>query len=479
VVARQKKRDLIILGGGSGGLVVASVASQLGLKVTLIEAREKLGGDCLHYGCVPSKSLLYCARLVQQQRHAASLGLIPAVEPEVDQAAVNAYIRSVVDTLQEHDDPERFRSYGCEVLYGSGRFVGPRQVEINGEVLKAKRVVIATGSSPFIPPIEGLEEAGYLTNEQLFSLEQRPGHLAILGGGPIGIEMAQAFHRLGSRVTVLLRGDTIMPNDEPEHTAQLKSVLLEEGVEFLSNSGLQRVARCEDGELALSLQVAGDELDMRVNELLVATGRKPNIEGLNLEAAGVKAGRRGISVDARLRTTNPHIYACGDVCGPYQFTHMAEYQAGIVISNALFRYPKKVDYRLVPWVTYTEPELAGVGLSEQKAKEQGLEVEVLRFPFKDVDRAVTEGATAGGTKFVVHKGKIVGASILGPRAGELLHEIVLAMKSGSSLTTISSTIHAYPTLSQVHRRTANTQLSSKLFSPFSRQIVQWLNRLLP
>lgn len=478
-MARQKKRDLIVLGGGSAGLVVASVASRLGLKVTLVEAGKKLGGDCLHYGCVPSKSLLYCARLVQQQRHAASLGLTQTAEPEVDQAAVNAYIRSVIDTLQKHDDPERFRSYGCEVLFGPGRFVGPREVEVNGEILKARRIVIATGSSPFIPTIEGLEEAGYLTNEQLFSLEQRPGHLAILGGGPIGIEMAQAFCRLGSRITLLLRGDTIMQNDEPEHAAQLKSVLMEEGVEFLNNSELHRVARREDGDLALSLTVAGEVQELRVDELLIATGRKPNIEGLNLEAAGVEAEHKGIVVDDRLRTTNPRIYACGDVCGPYQFTHMAEYQAGIVISNALFRFPRRVDYRVFPWVTYTEPELAGAGLSEQRAKEQGLEIEVLRFPFKDIDRAVAEGATVGGTKFVVHKGKIVGASILGPRAGELLHEIVLAMKSGSSLTSISSMIHAYPTLSQVHRRTVNTQLSGKLFSPLSRQIVQWLNRLLP
>jgi pyruvate/2-oxoglutarate dehydrogenase complex dihydrolipoamide dehydrogenase (E3) component len=478
-VARQKKRDLIILGGGAGGLVVASVASQLGLRVTLIEARGMLGGDCLHYGCVPSKTLLHCARLVQQQRHAASLGLTTTAEPVVDHAAVNAYIRSVIATLQVHDDPERFRSYGCEVLFGHGRFVGPRQVEVNGEVLRAKRIVIATGSSPFIPPVEGLQGAGYLTNEQLFSLDTLPAHLAILGAGPIGIEMAQAFRRLGSRVTVLLRGNAIMQNDAPEHAAQLKEVLLGEGVEFLNHSELLRAERREAGQLALGLKVAGKEQELLVDELLVATGRKPNIDGLNLEAAGVEAGRRGITVDQRLRTSNRRIYACGDVCGPYQFTHMAEYQAGIVISNALFRFPKKVDYRIVPWVTYTEPELAGVGLSEQKAREQGLEVEVLSFPFKDIDRAVAEGSTVGSTSFVVHKGKIIGASILGPRAGELLHEIVLAMKNGCSLTTLSSTIHAYPTLSQVHRRTANTHFSGKLFSPLSRQLVQWLNRLLP
>jgi pyruvate/2-oxoglutarate dehydrogenase complex dihydrolipoamide dehydrogenase (E3) component len=478
-VARKRKRDLIILGGGAAGLVVASVASQLGLKVTLIEAREKLGGDCLHYGCVPSKTLLHCARMVQQQRHAAKLGLLEGAEPVVDFQAVTGYVRSVIDTIQQHDDPERFRGYGCEVLFGQGRFVGPRKLEVGGEVLVGKRIVIATGSSPFVPPIEGLEAAGYLTNEQLFSLDTLPEHLAILGGGPIGIEMAQAFRRLGSRVSVLMRGDTILQNDDPELAAQLQAVLAEEGIEFICDSELLRTDRREDGQLNLTLKVAGEEREMPVSELLVATGRKPNIEGLNLEAAGVEAGRRGITVDERLRTSNRRIYACGDVCGPYQFTHMAEYQAGIVISNALFRFPKKVDYRVVPWVTYTDPELAAVGLSEQQAREQGLEIEVLRFPFKEVDRAITEGTAVGTTKFVVHKGRIVGASILGPRAGELLHEIVLAMKSGARISTLSATIHAYPTLSQVHRRTVNTHFSGKLFSPFSRQLVQWLNRLLP
>jgi pyruvate/2-oxoglutarate dehydrogenase complex dihydrolipoamide dehydrogenase (E3) component len=478
-VARQKKRDLIILGGGAGGLVVASVASQLGLKVTLIESGEALGGDCLHSGCVPSKALLHCARLARLQRHGAEQGIFAGPVPAIDFKAVTAYVRSVIDTIQQHDDAERFRGYGCEVLFGMGRFIGPREVEVNAEVLRGKRIVIATGSSPFVPPIEGLAEAGYLTNEQLFTLETLPEHLAILGGGPIGIEMAQAFRRLGSRVTVLMRGDTILQHDDPELASTLQSALAQEGVEFVTDSELLRTSRQDDGRLQLLLKVGSEERELAVSELLVATGRKPNIEGLNLEAAGVEASRRGIRVDERLRTSNRRIYACGDVCGPYQFTHMAEYQAGIVISNALFRFPKRVDYRVVPWVTYTEPELAAVGLSEKQAAEQGLKVEVLRFPFKDVDRAITEGTTAGSTKFLVHKGRIVGASILGPRAGELLHEVVLAMKSGTSLATLSATIHAYPTLSQVHRRTVNTHFSGKLFSPFSRQLVQWLNRLLP
>ena len=478
-MARNIKRDLLILGGGVGGLVTASVASQLGLKVTLIESSDKLGGDCLHYGCVPSKALLHCARLFHQQRRAAARGLGGAADPAVDIAAVNAYIRSVIDTLQQHDDPERFRSYGCEVLFGRGRFVGPNRVEVNGEIRKGRRIVIATGSSPFVPPIEGLAEAGYLTNEAMFSLDALPGHLAVLGGGPIGIEMAQAFRRLGSRVTVLMRGDTILPNDDPELATLLQASLAEEGIEFIIDSELLRVDREADGRRRLTLKLPSGESQLVVDELLVATGRKPNTEGLELTSAGVEENRQGIVVDKRLRTSNRRIYACGDVCGPYRFTHMAEYQAGIVISNALFRFPKSADYSLFPWVTYTDPELAGVGLSEKQAKEQGLEVEILRFPFRDVDRAVVEGTTVGLTKFVVRKGKILGATILGPHAGELLHEIVLAIKTGSSIGTISAAIHAYPTLSQIHRRTVNTHYGAKLFSPPSRQLVQWLNRLLP
>lgn len=478
-MANQRKRDLIILGGGSGGLVVASVASQLGVKVTLIEASGKLGGDCLHYGCVPSKALLYCAQQVYAQHRDFRLGLFKGPPPEVDFTAVINYIRSVIETIQLHDDPERFRGYGCEVLFGKGHFVGPDSVEVNGEVIRASRIVIATGSSPFVPPIEGLEAAGYLTNEQLFSLRTLPERLAILGGGPIGIEMAQAFQRLGSRVTVLMRGDTILQNDDPESASRLQTILAEEGIAFITGCELHSTRRREDGQLCLTLNIAGKTEERVFGELLVATGRKPNLDGLNLEAAGIEAGRKGIIVDERLRTTNRRIFACGDVCGPYQFTHMAEYQAGIVISNALFRFPKKVDYSLVPWVTYTEPELAAVGLSEKKAIERGMDIEVLRFPFKDIDRALIEGATEGMCKFIVHKGRIVGATILGPRAGELLHEVVLALKSGISLSTISSTIHAYPTLSQVHRRTVNTHFSSKLFSPFSRQLVQWLFRLFP
>jgi pyruvate/2-oxoglutarate dehydrogenase complex dihydrolipoamide dehydrogenase (E3) component len=478
-MAKGIKRDLLILGGGVGGLVVASVASQLGLRVTLIEDNDRLGGDCLHHGCVPSKALLHCARLFHQQRRAAARGLGGAAEPVVDIGAVNAYIRSVIDTLQEYDDPERFRSYGCEVLFGRGHFITPDRVEVNGEVRKGRRIVIATGSSPLIPPVEGLKEAGFLTNESMFSLEAVPGHLAILGGGPIGIEMAQAFRRLGSKVTVLLRGETILSNDDPELAAMLQERLVEEGISFVTNSELLRVEKAQGGGRRLTLELPGGESHLHVDELLVATGRRPNTGNLNLAAAEVEEQRKGVVVDRHLRTTNRRIYACGDVCGPYRFTHMAEYQAGIVISNALFRFPKRVDYSLVPWVTYTDPELAAVGLSEQQARAQGLDVEVLHFPFRSIDRAVIEGESIGQTKLVVHKGKILGAAILGPSAGELLHEIVLVMKSGSTIRTLAETIHAYPTLSQIHRRTVNTHYSGKLFSPLSRTLVQLLTRLLP
>jgi pyruvate/2-oxoglutarate dehydrogenase complex dihydrolipoamide dehydrogenase (E3) component len=291
--------------------------------------------------------------------------------------------------------------------------------------------------------------------------------------------MAQAYRRLGSKVTVLMRGETILANDDPELAALLQERLVEEGVSFIANSELLRVEKAEGGGRRLSIEQPSGESHLHVDQLLVATGRRSNTASLNLSAADVEENRRGVVVDKHLRTTNRRIYACGDVCGPYQFTHMAEYQAGIVISNALFRFPKSVDYNLVPWVTYTDPELAAVGLSEQQARAQGLDVEVLRFPFRNIDRAVIDGESVGMTKFVVRKGKILGATILGPGAGELLHEIVLAMKSGSSIRTISDVIHAYPTLSQIHRRTVNTHYSDKLFSPLSRTLVQLLNRLLP
>jgi pyruvate/2-oxoglutarate dehydrogenase complex dihydrolipoamide dehydrogenase (E3) component len=468
------KRDLVIIGGGAGGLVVASVAAQLGLKVTLIEKQDRLGGDCLHDGCVPSKTLIHTARVAALMRRAGEFGL-PACEPAVNLGRVADHVQAVIDRIQVHDDPERFRGYGCEVIFGPAEFIDAHKVRVNGGVIHGKRFVIATGSQPLIPPIEGLQEAGCLTNEDLFTLRELPARLVVLGGGPVGLEMAQAFARLGSAVTVVERLPHLLPQEDPEVADALQARLESEGLKILTSTRAARVVR--DGENTQVTCTRGSALV--TDRLLVAVGRRPIVSGLGLDAAGIEHDEQGIRVDRRQRTSQKHIYACGDVCGPYPFTHMAEYQAGIVISNAVFRLPKKTDYRVVPWVTYTDPELARVGLTEQQARDKGMNPAVLRFSFQDIDRAITDGETAGLAKLVVHKGRILGASLLGAHAGELVHEIVLAMKTGAGIGDISAAIHAYPTLSQIHRRTVNTWYGRKLFSPGTRRLVRWINRLLP
>lgn len=468
------RRDLVILGGGAGGLVVASVAAQLGLSVTLIEKQPKLGGDCLHYGCVPSKTLIHAARVAHLQRRAADYGLDPQVAP-ADLGRVNDAVHDVIERIQKHDDPERFRGYGCDVRFGAASFAGPHTVTVDGTAIHGRRFVIATGSRPFVPPIPGLAEAGFVTNETVFNLRTLPKRLAVLGGGPIGLELAQAFARLGSRVTVLEQQPRLLPLEDAEIAERLRSLLAAEGLEILTGTA---AARVEHGAGVKVIHASGGRR-IEADEILVAVGRRPNVEELNLEEIGVAFGARGIRVDARQRTTLKHIYACGDVCGLFPFTHMAEYQAGLVIANAIFRFPKKSDYRIVPWVVFTDPELARVGLTENEARAQGIAPTVLRFPFENVDRALCEREPGGLAKLVTHKGKILGATLLGPHAGELIHEIALAMRLNAGLRELSETIHAYPTLAQSIRRAANTYYSGTLFSPRTRNVVKWLNRLLP
>ena len=470
----MSERDLTIIGGGAGGLVVASVAAQLGLKVTLIEKENKLGGDCLHHGCVPSKTLIHAAKVASLMRRGAEYGL-PAIEPEVDLGKVTDHVQSVIDHIQQHDDPERFRGYGCEVIFGAARFLDPHTVQVNDQQIRSRRFVIATGSKPFVPPIDGLAKAGYLTNLDLFSLRTLPTRLVVLGGGPIGLEMAQAFRRLGSQVTVVERLPHLLPQEDPEIADALQSQMAAEGITIHTSTSAERVGR--EGDHRVVLCDRNRQLD--ADQILVAVGRRPNVDRLGLDAAGVEVTPKGITVDPRQRTSQKHIYAVGDVCGPYPFTHMAEYQAGIVISNAVFRFPKKTDYRVVPWVTYTDPELARVGLTEQQARGQGIEPTVLRFEFKAIDRALAEVETCGVTKLVTHKGRILGATILGPHAGELIHEIVLAMQTRAKIGDISAAIHAYPTLAQIHRRAVNTAYAPRLFSPGTRRLVALINRLLP
>jgi pyruvate/2-oxoglutarate dehydrogenase complex dihydrolipoamide dehydrogenase (E3) component len=402
-----------------------------------------------------------------------------AIEPEVDLGRVSDHVQSVIDQIQPHDDPERFRDYGAEVLFGHASFTDPHTVEVNGQKIQGRRFVIATGSSPFIPPIAGLDEVPYLTNENIFSLRDLPARLIVLGGGAIGVEMAQAYARLGSQVTIVERLPHILPQEDPEISDMLAESLKAEGIDIHTNTSAEQVSKTDAIYRLRCSRENNSEIELECDALLVAVGRKPNVTGMGLDAAGVDFDNKGIKVDRRLRTTSKHVFACGDVAGPYPFTHMAEYQAGIVISNAIFRFPKKTSYRVVPWVTYSDPELARVGITEQQAKQQGLEVDVLRFAFSDIDRALAEVETAGEMKLISRKGKILGATILGPHAGELIHEIVLAMQTGLKIGDISATIHAYPTLAQISRRTVNTYYGEKLFSARTRKVVGWINKLLP
>ena len=470
--------DLVVIGGGAAGLVVTGAAAQLGLKVVLVEKSGKLGGDCTHYGCVPSKTLIHSAKVASLIRRAPEFGL-ESTDLRFDFARVTAHVHDVIAYFEtEHDNPERFRRWGAEVIFGAARFVSPREVEVDGRRLAARKFVIASGSRPFVPRLEGLEAAGYLTNESAFDLKRLPASLLVLGGGAIGLELAQAFARFGARVTVLEMLDRILPPEDPEISSALREILEAEGIAIHTGTQARR-AEAADGRKALLCDQEGREARFEAEEILVAAGRVPGVEGLNLEAAGVAVGPRGVQVDARLRTTAKHIWACGDVVGPYQFTHVAEYQAGIVIRNVVFRLPAKVDYRVVPWATFTDPEVARVGLTEAEARQRGIPHEVLRFPFKDVDRAVAEGEPRGLAKFLVGKrGRILGASILGPRAGELIHEAVLAMQARLPFSKISQAIHVYPTLAQVNRRAVNTYYAPRLFSPRTRTVVRWIQRLL-
>jgi pyruvate/2-oxoglutarate dehydrogenase complex dihydrolipoamide dehydrogenase (E3) component len=384
-------------------------------------------------------------------------------------------IDAVIGQIQQHDDPERFRSYGCEVRFGAARFNGPHEVTVDGAAIRARRIVIATGSQPAIPPIPNLRETGYETNETIFKRRELPARLGVIGGGPVGLELAQAFARLGSRVSIIESGDRILPAADAEVSESLARLLQGEGIAL--HTGVQVTHARRDGDsrqLALS-----NGATVECERILVAAGRQPAVHGLGLEQAGVEYTPRGISVDRRLRTSQRHIHAIGDVCGPYQFTHMAEYQAGIVLANLLFRIPRKVDYRVVPRVIFTDPEAAFVGLSEAQAKRRGLRYDVARFPVQDIDRAATEGDNEGLIRILIVKGKIAGASMVAPHAGEMIHELALAMQVNARIRAISGLIHAYPTWSQLHRRAVNAHYSGLLYSGKARLLARLLNRVLP
>lgn len=460
--------DICVIGGGSAGLSVAAGAAQLGAPTVLIEA-GRMGGDCLNVGCVPSKSLIAAARHAHLMRQGGPFGIAP-VEPHVDMAAVKRHIEAVIAAIAPHDSVERFEGLGVKVIQAHARFTGPETIEAGGKRVRARRFVVATGSRPAVPPVEGLAELPYLTNETIFGLDRLPDHLLVMGGGPIGCELAQAFRRLGAAVTILDIGP-ILPKDDPELVAVVRRRLEAEGVRILDRI---EVLRAAPGP-TLVIHADGAEQRIAGSHLLVATGRKPVIEELGLEAAGIAHDRRGITVDAGLRTSNRKVYAIGDVAGGLQFTHLAGYHAGLVIRSALFRLPVRTKDETIPWVTYTDPELASVGLSEAEAQRRAVAHEVVRWPFEDNDRARAERATEGLVKLVVSgKGKVLGASIVGAHAGELILPWVLAVQQRQKLSVMASMVAPYPTLGEAGKRAAGTYFTPRLFSERTRRLVRLL-----
>ena len=457
--------DMGILGGGSGGLTVASGSAQLGAKTLLVEKEKELGGDCLHYGCVPSKTLIHTAHVYHLMKNASRFGLPSAGVGPVDFREVAGRIQSVIQIIQRHDSEERFCKLGVKVEIGEPSFVDEHSVRLNGKTLSAKNWVIATGSSPAVPSVPGLDQTPYVTNRDLFSFERLPESMIILGAGPIAAEMAQAFCRLGTRVDVIQRSDQILSNEDQDLADQVMKVLEGEGVVFHMNTSILS-ARDLGREREVRIKTKeGETISLRAEALLAALGREANLKGMNLEGIGVPYDDKGLKLDERLRTNHRHIYGAGDVTGTHQFTHAAGYEGGIVVSNVIFHLPRKVDYTYLPWCTYTQPELASIGMNEKRAKAAGVEYEVWAEEFKDNDRSLAEGEHVGKIKMLLDKkGKPLGVQILGPRAGDLVCEWVAALNGGIKPMTLAAAVHPYPTLGEINKKVAGTYLSSKIFS---------------
>jgi pyruvate/2-oxoglutarate dehydrogenase complex dihydrolipoamide dehydrogenase (E3) component len=468
------KVDIAIIGGGSGGLSVAAGAAQLGAKVVLVE-KHKMGGDCLNYGCVPSKALIAAGEAAQAVRDSAKFG-VNGHEPAIDFGKVNAHVHGVIGAIAPNDSVERFEKLGVRVIQAAGRFASPKVLMAGDHAIEARRFVVSTGSAAFVPPIPGLDTTPYLTNETIFDLKEAPAHLIVIGGGPIGLELAQAHRRLGCKVTVV-EAFSIMPKDDPAAVDVVRKMLVGEGVEIIEGAKVGSVAM-DGNRVAISAEVAGKAMRVTGTHILVAAGRRPNVNGLGLDEAGIAYSAKGIVVDRRLRTSNARVFAIGDVAGGFQFTHMAGYHAGIVIRNALFNLPAKVDYRAVPWVTYTDPELSHVGQTEAQARQSDPAAKAVTWSFEENDRAQAERATEGFIKAVVGRnGVVIGATIAGRHAGELILPWVLAVQKRLKIGDMTSIIAPYPTLSEVSKRVAGAWYRPQLFSDRTRRVVramQWL-----
>ncbi|WP_170361647.1 dihydrolipoyl dehydrogenase family protein [Ruegeria arenilitoris] len=471
---QKLKTDILVIGAGSGGLSVAAGASQMGADVILLEG-HKMGGDCLNYGCVPSKALLASAKLAHAQSHAAPFGVVDHA-PQVDYAAAKDHVRDVIAQIEPMDSQERFEGFGVRVIRDWGTFLSPTQVQAGDFVITPRRVVLATGSSPLVPPVPGLDGVPFETNETIFDLRDKPDHLLIIGGGPIGMEMAQAHVRLGCKVTVI-EGARALGKDDPEAAAVVLEALRAEGVEILEHAMVARVR----GKAGAVEVVTEDGVVHAGTHLLLAVGRKANTDRLNLQAAGIDRTHTGIKVDDSLRTTNRKVYAIGDVAGGLQFTHVAGYHAGVIIRSALFGLPSKAKTAHIPWATYTDPELAQVGLTEAQARDRhGDKVEIARFDYAHNDRAVAERKTTGFIKVMVVKGRPVGATIVGHQAGELINLWSLALANNLKMSQIAAMVSPYPTIGELNKRVAGAYFSPRLFeNQMVERVVRLVQRWIP
>src|SRR5438874_8994021 len=473
--------NVVVIGAGTAGLVTAAGTAGLGGRVALVE-RNLMGGDCLNFGCVPSKALISSARLIQRIRESEKWGL-DRQEPQFAFEKVFQRMRARRAKISPNDSQERFESLGVNVFRGEARFVSPHEVEVNGQKLRAKNFVIAAGSRALIPKIEGINDVPYFTNETVFDeLNEKPESMIVLGGGPIGCELAQTFRRLGVQLTIVQRGDQLLPREDRDVAEFLERRLINEGVRIIKNVDARSVATRDAGKVAVQLldRQSGRlaERTFFADALLVAIGRTPNLQSLDLKSAGVDVNERGVRVTDYLQTSQRHIYAVGDVIGPFLFTHVADAQARVVVRNILMPFQflrQKMDYSVVPWCTYSDPEVAHVGRGEKEAQQKNLDYDLFVVPLEDVDRAVIESEEAGFAKILTAKGsdKILGAIIVAPHAGDLLHEFVLAMKAGIGLGRIASTIHAYPTFAELARKAGDKYNRTRL-TPTTKKFFTWL-----
>ena len=468
--------NLVVIGAGTAGLVTAAGAAGLGAKVALIE-REFMGGDCLNVGCVPSKGIIRPARAIHDARTSGEFGVNEPGHLTIDFGKAMERMRRIRADISSHDSVHRFsEKLGIDVFLGEGKFAGPDAIEVDGTRLRFMRAAICTGAGAAAPPIPGIREAGYLTNETVFSLTELPGRLAVIGGGPIGCELSQAFCRIGSRVTLFEMGSHILPREDPDAAGIVQDAFVAEGVELILNAKVVEVST-EGGEKILHVEQEGSRREIRVDEILVGIGRAPNVDGLNLESAGIAYDpRHGVEVNDRLQTSNPRVYAAGDICFPFKFTHTADALARILIANALFLGRQKSSALVVPWCTYTDPEVAHVGMYEADAKAKGIAVDTLTLPFADVDRALLDGEAEGFARVHLRKGSdtILGATIVASHAGEMINEFSLAITSGLGLSAIGKTIHPYPTQGEAIRKLADAYNRTRLTPTVKKILEAWL-----